>query len=84
MNKSIVKGGEDTGDTEDKFTWYKRSILPLVNGHGLGRLTLSDLRAQRDILGGSSLNLLLGRHVRNLSRSSAINDLVGKAGLDLL
>ena len=83
MNKSIVEGGEDTRDTEDKFTWYKGSILPSVNGHGLGRLTLSDLGAQRNILGGSSLNLLLGRHIGNLFRSSAISDLVGKAGLDL-
>ena len=44
VNKSIVEGGEDTRDTEDEFTWCKGSVLPLSE-HGLGRLTLSGLRA---------------------------------------
>lgn len=63
MDKGIVEGSEDTGNAKDEFTCSSNSIRAQYALWVLGFLTFSDLRAKRDVLGGSALNLLLGRHL---------------------
>ena len=64
MDEGVIEGGEDTGDAEDEFTCGGdiRNFFEHPIGGGEGLLTFSDLGAERDVLGGGALDLLLGRH----------------------
>lgn len=43
VDEGIVEGGEDTGDTENKFTWRGQSFVPLKS-----IISLSYLRGPED------------------------------------
>lgn len=68
MDEGIVEGCEDTGNTEDEFTWWEL-VFGLFNffahTRGIEKLTISDLRAEGDVLLGGTGDFLW-RHVFDL------------------
>lgn len=71
VDEGVVEGGEDTGNAEDEFTCenggarQSRSVSRGMQcSQGLkNRLTLADLRSERDVLLRRAHGLSLGRHV---------------------
>lgn len=70
MDEGVVERGKDAGDAENELTCsgcQRETFLPSErererwDSSGIGQ-TFSNLGAERDVLGGSALDLLLGRH----------------------
>lgn len=64
VDESVIEGCEDTCDAENEFTWTKAALVfNVLQQLTFPLRTFADLRAQRDILGGTTFDSLLGRHL---------------------